>query len=256
MNTKRDVSFVVFLLFCAAVVGACGTRQVRLQPTPASTPGLASPASVTATRSSTATATHIPAPPSPTAIATAIATARADATPTPLPSPTVDVAPGWETYRSERFSVRFRYPPDWEFDAVHGGETYRGEDGYFILDAIGSGGATIDGVVADQVDHPLLPYGTDPAIEELEVGGQQARLTLPAADASMGDQAMLIVRYPQPVTILGRGYDYFALYADEAHIRTIAQTLQFVPGTGTQGATSPWERLVAGTPVGWAIWSS
>jgi TolB protein len=156
----------------------------------------------------------------------------------------VDVAPGWDTYRSERFAVSFRYPLGWQLDAVHGGEAYRGEDGYFILDAMGSGGATIDALAADQVNHHLLPFGTDPSIEELELGGQEARLILPAADASMGDQALLIVRYPQPVTIQGTAYDHFALYADEAHIRTIAQTLQFTSSTGAGAPSRPWKGLV------------
>ncbi len=240
MDLKRSIRYVVLLLCCMVLISACGTLQVGLEPTPASTSDDAPLPSVTAT--------YTPALPSPTATATE----RADATPTPRPLPTADVAPGWATYRSERFRVSFRYPPSWQFDAVHGGESYRGEDGYFILDAIGSGGAAIDAVAANQVSHHLLPFGTNPVIEELEVGGQEARLILPAADASMGDQALLIVRYPQPVTIQGTDYDDFALYADQAHIRTIAQTVQFAPGIGTGVPSSPWEGLVYQTQG--ALW--
>lgn len=244
MGFKRSLSRIVFLLCVTALVSACGTLQVGLEPTSTFTPGAAPPPSVPAT--------HTPVPRSPSATPTE--SAGAPPTPTPFAFPTVDVASGWDTYRSERFAVSFRYPTGWELDTVHGGEAYKGADGYFILDAIGSAGATIDAVTAGQVNHHLLPFGTDPAIEELEIAGQKARLILPAADASMGDQALLIARYPQPVTIQGTDYDYFALYADRAHIRTIAQTLQFTSRTGTGAFSSPWKGLAHQSQAGvWRI---
>jgi hypothetical protein len=210
------------------LVSACGTLQVGLESTATPTPAARDVTPVKATQT--------PMPRSPTATPTG----SASATPTPVPSPTVDVAPGWETYNSERFVVTFRYPPGWQFDPVHGGERYAGEDGYFILDAIGSEGAAIDAVTANQAQHHLLPFGSNPTIEQLEVQGQEARLILPSADATMGDQALLIARYPEPVTILGAAYDHFALYADQAHIHTIAHTLQFVSLAGSEEpGTSP-----------------
>jgi hypothetical protein len=222
MNLKRPVCYVVFLLLSTLLISACGTLQVGLEPAPTSTPDNAAPTPDIATgtpalRSPTATPADTPI-----------------ATPTPVPPPTADVAPGWETYSSERFGVRFRYPAGWQLDPVHGGERYAGEDGYFILDAIGSGGAAIDEVTTNQASHHLRPFGSRPTIERLEVQGQEARLILPSADASMGDQAQLIARYPEPVTILGTAYDHFALYADQAHIRTIAQTLQFASLVGSE----------------------
>jgi hypothetical protein len=42
------------------------------------------------------------------------------------------------------------------------------------------------------------------------------------------------------VTIRSVPYDYFALYADEAHIRTIADTLRFL---SEESASSPYEGL-------------
>jgi hypothetical protein len=236
MTFRRSVFGIVFLLICALSLSACGTVQVGVEPTATLLPATPSPAPVTATplpetptpvpatpTSVPATATRTSAPRSPTATPTQAPTA----TPTPSPSPTVDVAPGWETYTSEQYQVTFRYPPQWHLDTAHGGEAYTGPDGYFILDAMGSGGAPIDQVTANQAHHHLLPFGTDPTIESLEIQGQEARLILPSADATMGDQSLLIVRYPQPVVIRSVPYDYFALYADEAHIRTIAETLRF-----------------------------
>jgi hypothetical protein len=231
MKLSRSMYNAVFVLLCALLLSACGTVRVGLESMATATRETPSPAPATATPTPSpktptpvpVTPTHTPAPRSPTATATQPPTA----TPTPAPSPTVDVAPGWETYTSERFQVTFRYPPDWHLDTVHGGEAYTGPDGYFILDAIGSGGVPIDEVAANQAHHHLLPFGSDPTIESLEIEGQKARLILPSADATMGDQSLLIVRYPQPVMIQGTAYDYFALYADEAHIRTIAETLRF-----------------------------
>lgn len=41
-------------------------------------------------------------------------------------------------------------------------------------------------------------------------------------------QAAVIVSYPKPVFISGTEYNYFALYADENHIRPIASSLEFL----------------------------
>jgi hypothetical protein len=228
MNLKRSICTSAFLLLSVLLASACGTLQVGLESTATPMPAARDVTPVKATQT--------PMPRSPTATPTG----SASATPTPVPPPTADVAPGWETYNSERFVVTFRYPSGWQLDPVHGGERYAGEDGYFILDAIGSEGAAIDAVAANQARHHLLPFGSNPTIERLEVQGQEARLILPSADATMGDQALLIARYPEPVTILGAAYDHFALYVDQAHIRTIAQTLQFAsPVDSEQPAPSP-----------------
>jgi hypothetical protein len=71
----------------------------------------------------------------------------------------------------------------------------------------------------------------------------------------MGDQALLIVRYPQPAMIQGVVYDHLALYADQAHMRRIAQTLQFLSRSGLAGpVASPWEGLVYRNQAGlWRI---
>jgi TolB protein len=125
----------------------------------------------------------------------------------------------------------------------HGGEKYAGEDGFFLLDAIGNPTATIDEVAADQAGHKLRPYGSQPSIESLQIQGQEARLILPSQDANMGGQAMLIVRYPQPVEIAGVTYQFFVLYADQEHVGLMAETLQFTTGS------DPAVALVTSTPM-------
>jgi TolB protein len=148
---------------------------------------------------------------------------------TPPPTPTATATPataGWATYSAPRFAVSLSHPPDWQ--AAPGEESrYEGSDGFFALDAIGSPAATIDDIAAGQAGHRLLPYGSQPVIEALEVDGQEARLILPSADATMRGQAMLIVRYPQPIQ-LGDQVQFFALYADQDHIGAIAQTVRFL----------------------------
>jgi hypothetical protein len=117
---------------------------------------------------------------------------------------------------------------------VKGEIKYAGEDGFFGLDAIGNPQATIDQIVAEQVGHKLRPYGLRPIVAILDIQGQEARLVLPSADANMSDQAVLIVRYPEPVQ-LGEPCQFLALYADKTHIRLIAGTVRFiVPDTMPQ----------------------
>jgi len=182
-------------------LAACGTLEVGIEPT------------------------QTPPPPvvlTPTATATAIAavTVTVEA---PTPTPEID---GWSTYASSDFGVSLRHPAHWS-PASGEQNKVEGDDGFLILDAIGSPQATIDAVAAGQAGHKLRPYGSQPTIEPLSVQGQEARLILPSADANMGGQAMLIVRYPQPVLIAGTAYEFFALYADQDHIRDIAQSVRF-----------------------------
>ncbi|HUV88905.1 MAG TPA: hypothetical protein VMY80_04570 [Anaerolineae bacterium] len=151
------------------------------------------------------------------------------ATPVPTPTPYMDV---WTTYSNPTFAISLQYPADWQPVPGYGepetGEIRFGaENGFFHVNAMDA--ATIDDAAASEAGHKLQPYGSQPTIENLQIQGQEARLILPSADqpAGMGHQAALIVRYPQPVYITGHTYPYFVLWADQGHIRVIAQTLQF-----------------------------
>ncbi len=88
---------------------------------------------------------------------------------------------------------------------------------------------SIDLATAAEAEHKLQPYGSQPTIETLQIQGQEARLILPSDDQPTGmqHQAALIIRYPQPVNVIGTPCRYFVLWADWPHIRTIAQTLRF-----------------------------
>jgi hypothetical protein len=136
----------------------------------------------------------------------------------------------WETYSNPDFAITFKYPSHWELVPGYSdvGDKFAGSDGFFLITAMSGG--TIDDVAANEAGHVLQPYGSHPTVESLWVQGQEARLILPSADQPLGmeHQSALIIRYPQPVPVSGYPCDFFVLYADEDHVRTIGETLSFV----------------------------
>jgi TolB protein len=145
------------------------------------------------------------------------------------PAPYLDM---WTTFSNPKFGVSLDYPGDWQPVAGYGSSElgdvrYGAINGFFQIGAMDAD--SIDQASVSEADHKLQPYGSQPMIETLEVQGQDARLIIPSEDQPDGlqHQAALIVRYPQPVDISGTAYRYFVLYADLAHIRTIAETLVF-----------------------------
>jgi len=143
----------------------------------------------------------------------------------PTPTPYLDM---WTVYSNPVFAVSLEYPSDWQAEPGYGSsETgdirFGGITGFFHINAMDTD--TIDMAVASEAGHILQPYGPNPTIESLQIQGQEARLIMPSAGQQY--QAAIIVRYPQPVNISGTPCRFFILWADQAHIRTIAQTIQF-----------------------------
>jgi hypothetical protein len=144
-------------------------------------------------------------------------------------------ASNWQTYSNPYFKVSLDYPGDWQHldGEAHYGEKFGGEDGYFTITAMGDVGLTLDQAVQAEVQHKLQPYGPDPLVEVFQVQGQEARLILPSESQvdNLRWQAALLVLYPQPISLttgdMEHKYPIFALYADPAHIRGIAESLQF-----------------------------
>ena len=175
------------------------------------------------------------APPPATTAPTPVATAAplptevtTQPTDGPLPNDTPAAEDGWATYTNTTYGVTFRYPAAWQ--PVPGEDTsYQGEDGFFMLAAVGGEGLTIDQVADSDAHHKLQPYGSAPTIEILQAPGRSARLILPSADqpADMKGQAGLIVAPPQPVVIDGQTYDYIELWADQGHIRDLGASMTF-----------------------------
>jgi Tol biopolymer transport system component len=225
------------LLVCVAMpfLSSCGTLEVGIERT-------ATPDQVTADEITPFTVDEVTPPTTP------VVTPPVTLTPSlPTPTPTLDTL-GWNAYSSPVHAVSLNYPAHWQPVSGYGGpETgdtrFAGEDGFFHIVAMDA--ATIDDAAAAEAEHVLRPYGSRPIIENLQIQGQEARLILPSTDANMGGQAALIVRYPQPVE-LENICRFFVLYADQDHIRAIAQTLQF---TGDDPAQT--RVLTPAQPIAW-----
>jgi hypothetical protein len=223
------------------ILTACGTLEVGIEGT--ATPAGAGSTSVTTTIT-----------PGQAVDVTELAPATPDeAQKTPTPSPSMDI---WASYTNPVFAISLEHPADWQPVSGYGGPEmgeirFAGITGFFHVNAME--GATIDDIASQEAGHHLQPYGSQPIIENLQLHGQEARLILPSADqpAGMDRQAALIVRYPQPVNIAGSTYRYFVLWADQTHIRTLAQTLRFASPAAPSATDTPsqpvvWDELPPG----------
>jgi TolB protein len=197
---SRQQTVAVLSLLAVACTAACAARA-----TPAPTALPTARYTITATRP-VATYTATPVRPTETAIST----------------PTV----AWTTLAIPSYRITLRYPSGWQFIPGYGIK-YGGAGGFFQISAISGPSASLDEIAQGDAYHKLLPYGSEPTIEPLEVDGQPARLILPSADQpqAMAGQSGLIVQLPQPIDISGDEYNFLVLWADEQHIRQIAKTL-------------------------------
>ena len=151
---------------------------------------------------------------------------------TVIPTPTLYLDM-WVEYSNPVFAVSLQHPNDWDpvpgYGSPETGEIkYAGISGFFQINAMDT--ESIDMAAAAEAYHKLQPYGPNPTIESLQIQGQEARLILPSGgQPAVGQyQAGLIVRYPQPVNISGIPVRFFVLWADQAHIRTLAETIRFI----------------------------
>lgn len=104
------------------------------------------------------------------------------ASPTPqletsiTPTPYID---HWTDTPFPAFGIVLERPLDWEVDAEYstpetGDTKYAGVNGFVHVAAIGA--TSLDEAVAAEAEHHLRPYGSQPIIENIRVGGQEARL--------------------------------------------------------------------------------
>jgi hypothetical protein len=169
------------------------------------------------------------------------------------PTPYID---HWTDTAFPAFGIVLERPPDWEVDAEYsdpetGDTRYAGVNGFVHIAAIDA--PSLDEAVAAEVEHHLRPYGSQPIIENIHVGGQEARLIIPSKDqsADLSRQAAIIVHSPEPIEISGQLYHFLIIWADQEHIRAIAQTVRFIQDdvpreTPTPIAPITWETLPPG----------
>lgn len=142
-------------------------------------------------------------------------------------SPTAERESMKREYTNETFDVSFQYPAHWQ--KVRD-DRYEGKDGFFQISAL-SGSEQIDSVCHAIAFQSTLPYGTNPQIEPAGNAYDEACIIYPSSDQrdEMKGQAAYIVKYQTPVTIDGKPYNYFLLWADKEHIHAITSTMLFLP---------------------------
>jgi len=135
----------------------------------------------------------------------------------------------WKVYANSNYKITLEYPSEWKENKAFTNR-YDGNDGFFQVVAISAENVSIDKVADEDAHHMAKPYGSNPQINNIKVQGQDGRLILPSADQGkeMSNQAGLIVKYPKPIKIGSRTYNYFVLYADKNHIEEIAKTIKFI----------------------------
>jgi hypothetical protein len=138
-------------------------------------------------------------------------------------------------YYSPELKLRLSYPAHWSFlDGDPGSEHYSGSDGFFRLSTIASGGMSLDELTQAEANHALQPFGSQPEIATIQVGGTEGRRITPSADQPRiddTDQAWgeVLVPFPLPVMVNGFLADYAILQADLKHLDSLAGSLQFDP---------------------------
>lgn len=267
MIFKRKHFGAVAILLVGAALAACDgtTVQVGLEggiPRATTAPpggeaadptGTAVPAEPTTNPGPTATATpdQSGGGTSPTQPA---ATSAPAVTSDPAGAPAFE-APGadWVTVSSAQYGVTLQIPPGWQRDAGYD-ERYSGPDGHILLNALGgTGQATAMELCQVEANHELMPFGSAPEVQPVAGGigsGANGCLVIPSADAMADSNHMALLRYPQPRTI-GMGiYPFFGLYGTGGHIRAIASSVQFTPGTVAPTPTpAPQGTGGTGTPA-------
>ncbi|KKI90306.1 hypothetical protein WQ54_20260 [Bacillus sp. SA1-12] len=132
----------------------------------------------------------------------------------------------WKTYINNTYKVKFTYPASW---IKVSDERFEGLNGFFQISAIASD-SSINEVCHNEAFHQLMPYGSQPKINQAKIQNQNACFIYPSSDQrqEMKGQSALIVTYPQPIKINEETYQYFILWADKGHLLKIASTLTFI----------------------------
>lgn len=138
---------------------------------------------------------------------------------------TICIPRRWKTYSNDEFNVSFMYPSAWNKTDK---DKYEGEDGFFQLAAIDTR-RPINNVSRHEAFNRKRDYGSNPKFIKLEVENQDAYLIYPSfdQDQDMNNISALIVKYPKPIKLNQKAYNYLILWCNKGHIRHIGNTLRF-----------------------------
>lgn len=133
--------------------------------------------------------------------------------------------------------LSLEHPAEWRaIDAESGSEHFSGDDGFFRLSAIASGGMTLNELARAETEHVLQPFGSSPVVDIWQVGGGEmridARKITPSADQPMMGPNQpawgeVILEFPSPLLVNGFLADFLLLQADLDHLDAITATLKF-----------------------------
>lgn len=131
----------------------------------------------------------------------------------------------WKTYSNDEFNVSFMYPSSWRKTDK---DKYEGENGFFQLAAIDTR-RPINNVSRHEAFNRKRDYGSNPKFIKLDIEHQEANLIYPSFDQerNMDNISALIVKYPKPIKLKQKSYNYLILWCDKGHIRQLGSTLRF-----------------------------
>lgn len=134
---------------------------------------------------------------------------------------------------SKTYGIKLVYPYLWSRIED---ERYEGIDGFFQVSAV-PGNGSLEEVSSLEAHYKLKPYGTQPLMTMLQVGGSEGCMILPSEDQlhEMRGQAALIVRYKAPAIIKGVRCGHLMILTNNAHIKGIAETLEFLEAAEASG---------------------
>jgi TolB protein len=126
------------------------------------------------------------------------------------------------------FRVRLNYPNHWEPDPDYY-LRFSGPDGFVSINAQESEGG-IDGAADAIAHHKLAPYGVDPQVEVITLGGADGRVIRPSEDQhpDLRGQVALVLERTPPLTVDGETYSYLVIEADGDHFERIVKSVELL----------------------------
>lgn len=138
--------------------------------------------------------------------------------------------PRLDDYISDEYGVTFKYPSSWNKNPRYENK-YEGTSGFFEVSGFEGNDNNIDSAVAEQINEPYKPYGSNPTVRKLTVDGQPAREIIPSDDQGeiITDRDIaLVVQYKMPIMVEGIRYPYLIIWTNRENLPLIIKSLKFI----------------------------